>query len=625
MKHLKQLSAAKRLILALLAALFFTLLSSVILHDFGNISISDVTLKTSNGNQVVARIYKPNTATSNNPAPAVIFTHGLTVNKESYAQYGLELARRGFVAILPDMLNHGSSENSAPEIFLGPAAASDAYGSFAAVRYAGTLDYIDRSQIGVAGHSAGGQAANNCVLLDDAEGSNLISAVYLIASEPAYTDADGNPSNFYGSRDMGLYYTMYDHVYFNQGVGSEGQTLNVQQYLSSENAKKLFTFGEAEVIPGHIYTKSINGQQVTRRVTAAKQIHTTPQGDPHAVAALCDFFQDVFQAPNYILGYNNRFAALTISNLLGMLSLLVSCVFFLGWLTQLPVFSTLKAGENAALQSAPNRKGKIWFWSLTAFNCLFAFLSISGIFILGFGYCAAPLFPQQPSNIYALWALLNGIFMLITSFVSYRLYGRSTGATMESWGLKISISNLLKSILAVLLVCGFFFGWVWVANNIFFVDYHYYFWGFKNFPLHNLGVFLAYLPAYLLFGIAVSIALNSAYHSHIGKEPEWANDLFFAVMNMIPALLITLIGFGLFIKTGTKPFVFGSTYTYTYTINAIPVFPIAVVLIRRLFKQCNNPYIPGMIAGILLCWLQISCSFTLFASMYYGPAAAFLP
>ena len=67
------------------------------------------------------------------------------------------------------------------------------------------------------------------------------------------------------------------------------------------------------------------------------------------------------------------------------------------------------------------------------------------------------------------------------------------------------------------------------------------------------------------------------------------------------------------------------TYTFTYTINAIPVFPVAVILIRRLFKKCNNPYIPGIIAGILLCWLQVSCSFTLHADMYYGPAAAFLP
>ena len=128
-----------------------------------------------------------------------------------------------------------------------------------------------------------------------------------------------------------------------------------------------------------------------------------------------------------------------------------------------------------------------------------------------------------------------------------------------------------------------------------------------------------------MFGLAVSIALNSAYHCKIANEPEWVNDLFFAVMNTLPALLITVIGYWLYVKSGVKPFVFGSTYTYTYTINAIPVFPVAVILIRRLFKRCNNPYIPGIIAGVLLCWLQVSCNFTLHAFVFYGPMAAYLP
>ena len=52
---------------------------------------------------------------------------------------------------------------------------------------------------------------------------------------------------------------------------------------------------------------------------------------------------------------------------------------------------------------------------------------------------------------------------------------------------------------------------------------------------------------------------------------------------------------------------------------------VAVILIRRLFKRCNNPYIPGIIAGVLLCWLQVSCNFTLHAFVYYGPMAAYLP
>lgn len=632
MKQKKKLTPQRGLIFALIFTLVFTCLSAGILRDWGGISISDVELTTSSGSTVVARVYKPDSATAETPAPTVILVHGLTVNKESYAQYGLELARRGFVVITPDMLNHGDSDITGAEIYLAPYFVNDAYGAYAAVRYAASLDYVDKTQIGVSGHSAGGQAANNCVRLDNAEENPVISAIYLISSDPVYMDDDGNWANIYGARDFGVYYTRYDHVYF-KGLDANGAPMPAQQWLTSESAKSLFAFGQdpsafegSEVIPGHTYAGEVDGQQVFRRVTAAEEIHPKPQGGGNALAAVCDFFQDAFEAPHYIVGQDHHFVILTVCNLLGLLGLLATCVFALGCLTRLKVFESLReTEETAVLRPAPDKKGKVWFWILTILNCVFAFGSISAIFALGFGYCCSPIWAQQPSNIYALWALANGVFMLITSFVSYALYGRKSGATMSNWGLKISLKNLLKSIVVALCACAVVFVTVFIANNLFHVDYHYYLWGLKNIPLENLGVFFAYLPMYLVFGLAVSIAVNSAYHCKIGREPEWVNDLFFAAMNTIPALVITLVGFGLYAKTGVKPFIFGSNYTFTYTINAIPVFPVAVVLIRRLFKRCNNPYIPGLIIGVLLCWLQVSCSFTLHAPMYFGPAAAFLP
>ncbi len=631
MKCCKKLTAGKGLVLALVLTLVFTLLSSAIVHDFGAIDIFDVELKTVNGNKVVTRVYKPDTATKDTPAPAVVFTHGLTVNKESYAQYGLELARRGFVVITPDMLNHGDSEVTDAGTYLAPYQVSEAYGAFAAVRYAATLDYVDKAQIGVSGHSAGGQASNNCVRLDDEQGLGIISAVYLVSSEPAYQDAEKKWANIYGKRDFGVYYTLYDHVYFST-YDATGAKVSAQKWLSSDNAKSLFAFGQDPsafegdaVIPGKTYVAEIDGETVIRRVNAAEEIHPMPQGGANALAAICDFFQDVFVAPHYIVGQDQHFFWLTVSNLLGMLFLLVSVVAALGCIAKLKPFKGIAAGNNVELRPAPNRSGRVWFWVLTILNCVFAFVSISVIFNLGYGYFCTTALAQQTTNIYALWSLFNGLFMLITSFGSYALYGRKNGATMENWGLKISFKNLLLSIAAAVAVCLGVFGITWVANNVFFVDYHYFFWGFKNIPFENLDVFFCYLPMYLVFGIAVSIAMNSAYHCKIGKEPEWVNDLFFAFMNMLPALAITLIGYYFFNQEGIKPFMFGSTYTYTYTINAIPVFPVAVVLIRRLFKKCNNPYIPGIIAGILLCWLVVSCSFTIHADMFYGSAAAYLP
>ncbi len=631
MNRSKLLSSRKAFVFSLLFTLLFTALSSAILHDWGRIRITETEVYTQGGNRLSVRIFRPGSATAQTPAPAVVFTHGLTVNKSSYAQYGLELARRGFVVLMPDMLNHGNSEITGPEVYLAPAQVSDAYGSYAVVRYAAALDYVDRSQIGVAGHSAGGHASNNCVILDDQAAEPLISAIYLVSSDPVFKDEEGNWANVYGDRDLGLYYTLYDHVYF-RGEGPDGQPRPVKEWLGTDSAKSLFAFGQDPsafegdaVIPGRTYWNQTGGTPSFRRVNAAAEIHPRPQSGTLALAAVCDFFQDTFQAPDYIVGASQRYAGLVVSNLLGMLGVFVSCVLGVGCLMRTRFFSVLKNEEAIVLRPAPDRKGRIVFWCLTVLNCLFAFVSITCIFRLGFGYCCSTIFAQQTTNIYALWALINGSFMLLTSFVSYVLRGRSGGASMSSWGLKISVPGLMKSILAALAGCGIVFAIVAVANRIFLVDYRYYFWGLSNISPENLGVFFVYLPAFLVFGMAVSIAVNSAYHNRIAHEPEWANDLFFAAMNLIPSLVITLVGYGLYKKTGVKPFVFGSTYTYTYTINAIPVFPVAVILIRRLFKRCGNPYIPGIMIGILLCWMQVSYSFTMHADMYYGPMAAYLP
>ena len=53
-------------------------------------------------------------------------------------------------------------------------------------------------------------------------------------------------------------------------------------------------------------------------------------------------------------------------------------------------------------------------------------------------------------------------------------------------------------------------------------------------------------------------------------------------------------------------------------INAIPVFPIAILLLRRIFKYCNNPYVPGIIVGSLLCFMQVASVFTCHTFMFMG-------
>ena len=60
------------------------------------------------GKVVSGILFRPDTATAENPAPAVVFTHGYLNNREMQLQNAIELARRGFVVLAVDREGHGN-------------------------------------------------------------------------------------------------------------------------------------------------------------------------------------------------------------------------------------------------------------------------------------------------------------------------------------------------------------------------------------------------------------------------------------------------------------------------------------------------------------------------------------
>lgn len=253
----------------------------------------------------------------------------------------------------------------------------------------------------------------------------------------------------YGDRSVGVFYSDYDHVYFG-GFDENGAPVSAQNFLNGNDAKSFVMFGEdpagfegEKVLPGHTYT---SGDSI-RRIYEAAVIHPYAQGGDKAICAVVDFFQDTLEAPNYIIGSAQIANIYQIFSILGLFGALAIAVFVVAVLVKSKFFSDLAAEKGKALRPAPDKTGKIWFWGLTILNCVFAFVSISLIFANGLGYFVIPQLPQQVSNIFALWALANGLFMLITSFVSYFLYGKKQGTTLKDWGVAIGFKKLLKSIL----------------------------------------------------------------------------------------------------------------------------------------------------------------------------------
>ena len=106
-------SAFKRslaLLLALIVGIFgCMMIAHGIQTDHGNVAVSEGTIPLDSGN-LTYKLYVPNSATEETPAPGVLLLHGYQNDHETCAAYAIELARRGAVVMALDEYGHGRTD-----------------------------------------------------------------------------------------------------------------------------------------------------------------------------------------------------------------------------------------------------------------------------------------------------------------------------------------------------------------------------------------------------------------------------------------------------------------------------------------------------------------------------------
>lgn len=112
--------------------------------DWGKVRIERQSITAADGSTVSTLVYFPNTATAENKAPAVVINHGRSNQAHSNDTWSMELARRGYVVLSPDLFGGGESTT-------GDRNAQ----SLSITQYAMTLPMVDSSDINLIGYSAG--------------------------------------------------------------------------------------------------------------------------------------------------------------------------------------------------------------------------------------------------------------------------------------------------------------------------------------------------------------------------------------------------------------------------------------------------------------------------------------
>ena len=122
---------------------------------WGKVRVEKMVLSSADGDVVNAMLYRPRTATAENPAPAVVLYHGGNDMLEHTGTYALELARRGFVVVNFDYQgSHDSDYATATSVGEKNACGDTIYNTLS------SYNFVQQDNIAVFGHSMGGGYAS---------------------------------------------------------------------------------------------------------------------------------------------------------------------------------------------------------------------------------------------------------------------------------------------------------------------------------------------------------------------------------------------------------------------------------------------------------------------------------
>jgi len=590
-------------IAVILAASF---LASRIQNSSGEVRVTGISLPTQNGQWIAADLYRPISATKENPAPLVVVVPGFQRSKETHANIAIELARRGIVVINIDPYAQGSSSSSLDR----RSATNEGYGMFAVIDYVANTDilnYVDKTRIGVTGHSAGGNAALQAASFFGREGlrtkspskihAAYISGYVLTMTKKTLRDVDSN---------LGMSYALYDEGSYRNEL-KNGDMRLAPEALRFVNSGMKSGGDLHELELGNFYGDAKS--RTLRVVHNEKMLHPFQPYSTEEAAHQIAFFQNVFglehsRPPEDQTWYWKdallllAFASALVS-LVPMAQLLLSSVEYFH-----PLVHTMPAAS-----PPPTGRSKVIFWVLLVGGAVVACLTYipltelsQKLFAESADRMATWFFPQRMNNGIMLWAFLNGIVGFLLLFLGRRLNGLP--AKLFSFpGAACSPRELWRSfLLAGMLFCSFYL-LLFVVYALFHVDYRFLFLGARLFQPQLLLLLPMYAPAFFIFFLSNSFRVNStiAYEG----QPEWRCMMVAGFANSLGLVFILAAQYLSLLLTGKVHWTDGWLYI-NLLFGVVPVMFILPYFHRYFYRLTGSMYLGPMTTCLVFVMILLS-------------------
>ncbi len=570
--------------------------------DWGSVSIRRLQLVGENGTKISTLLYLPKTATKDTPAPCVVIYHGRSNQGHSNDTWSMELARRGYVVLSPDLTGGGESAVEGGGLDRDARARQAAF----VARYALTMDVVDPDYLNLVGYSLGTQTTTLVAeMMPDQIHSclNVMGPFMVRRNMPTIdsllkehditvgfikADCDQYDFNFIGdaqacresvSADLGLDYTIEAN-----SVTPMGETSTLRYY---------------EVNGSMHQTGNISGETITTIIQFENSLNDAP------VAR-----EDADQA----------WAAQQIFSGVACVTMMVALAAMLDLLMQSKFFGSM------AFPRVPRKEQRgVKAWAL---DILFVFVIPAALFIpvstWGMAWFAkSKILTSQNLNGIMLWLLVAMMLIGVIRTVIKAARRKKAGETIAlsdyciapQGETKFNWSYVWKSLLLAFIVVCFFGLWMTAMEGFFGIDYQV--WNLSTYLKPSPERIVKSIPYMLIiFVVMASGNINQRVLPSTGNERKdmWIAVTVNTVLTASALFFLLLVQYGGSFLYGTGETFFkqngGSTGALDFAFGYCYMMGGTTGVVTYIYRKYGN-VIPAVIPCAVFCGLFTLASFTL--------------
>ncbi|MEA5640648.1 alpha/beta hydrolase [Cutibacterium granulosum] len=606
--------------------------SSLAQRDGGKVNVQGLMIPGKDGALVSADLFRPDTATEKNKAPMVIVSPGFQRTKETQISYSMELARRGYVTLVVDPYNQGESTSQPPT--------NDDPSIKPAIDYVSrttTLNYVDKSRIGITGHSAGGSqvrrmaaeyGAKESKALKKAKSPNSPGGTTITKEEREKAEALNPIRSVFISgwlqkldakkfkkvhSNVGIGYAFYDEGGYRNKNGN-GDLRTAPEALAVINSGLPESQHVDHVVIGKGYGST--SDRTYRVAYNDRTIHPFQPLTPSAIGSMIQFFDDTLGAPHAMSTTNQTWWLKELCNGLSLVAALVMLVPLTKLLLTIPWFSPART-EVCPAPAKPRGRGAVMFWTIFVISAAVAcvtFIPLSAASQHVFSAAANKqngwFFPGRMVNAVVLWSLVNGLFGLILLWIGHSMSKHRGADEPRNWGVRMTWAQTRRTLALALLVITIFYTILAIVYGFFHVDYRLFVVAARPLTKRWFLIGLTYVPALFPFFFSNSLRVNASMR--FGNQRRWVNWLIIALANSIGLAAIFVIQYVTFFSTGT---VYWTTnWLYVNMLQSLLPMMIVLPLFNRAFYHATGRV-----------WLGPIVTTTIFALMALGGSVAYIP